>query len=133
MSEHDKDKKEHLPTAEDLFTGRGSPAFMSTKEPAIRLLRERYSESFAITVSASMGQTYLFLIKTGLWALVSTFTRRDYNGDSQHFGVPETLEIIGNTLEGKNENSLARMDTCVKNAIERIQRKIAEFKVGNYS
>lgn len=129
MKEHDEDKKEPLSGVDDLLSGRGSPAFMSAKEPAIRLLRERYSESFAITADASRGQTYLFLIKTGLWALVSTFTKRDYNGDSLSFGVSETLEIIQSAIEGRDSPALSRIDACVKNALERVQRKVAEFKL----
>lgn len=128
LKEDDENKKRlPLSAGDDLFAGRGSPAFMSTKEPAIRFLRERYSESFAITVDSSKGQTYLFLIKIGLWALVSTFTKRDYKGISQNFGIPETLEIIENAMENKDPNMLRRIDGSVKIAIQRIQRKISEF------
>lgn len=128
MKENDEDKK-RLPVSggDDLFAGRGSPAFMSTKEPAIRILKEKYSESFAITADASKGQTYLFLIKMGLWALVSTFTKRDYKGISQSFGVPETLEIIENALRNKDPDMLRRIDGSVRIATQRIQRKISEF------
>ena len=35
-----------------LLSDRGFPALMSLKEPALRMLKERYSESFAMTKGA---------------------------------------------------------------------------------
>jgi hypothetical protein len=61
---------------DSLFSGRGSPALMSLKEPALRMLRERYAESFAVT-SGKDNQIHLFLVKLSLWGLVRTFVPRD--------------------------------------------------------
>ncbi len=128
MNPHEQDKTKTSSKADDLLAGRGAPAFMSSKDPAIRLLRERYSESFAITTDSVKGQAYLFLVKLGLWSLVATFTRRDYTGVSKDFGIPEGLQIIEEALTGKNSVMLERLDSSVQKALARIKTKVDQFK-----
>jgi hypothetical protein len=114
---------------DDLFAGRGSPAFMSLKEPAIRLLRETYSESFALTQTKKKGQTHLFLIRFGLWALCYTFTRKNYRGESTSFGIPETLETIESALSGRDPELRAKLDSAIEGAKERIQSTASKYRL----
>lgn len=111
---------------DDLFEARGSPALMSTKEVAIRMLKEKYSESFAITINSEKGQAYLFLVKLGLWALVTTFTKNDMPAGSE-FGLSETLRAIESAMSGENESLLERLDSSVEKALSRIRKKVEEF------
>jgi hypothetical protein len=116
---------------EDLFSGRGSPAFMSPKEPAIRLLKERYSESFAFTGGSRENQVHLFLIKLGLWSLVLTLTPRDLKyikPDVREIEMPDALRVIEDALSGKNPIVAERLDESVKKSLERIKKKLQEFK-----
>ncbi len=116
---------------DDLFSGRGSPAFMSPKEPAIMLLRERYSESFAFTGGSRENQVHLFLIKLGLWSLVLTLTPRDLEyiqPDVSKIEMPDALRIVEDALTGKNTVVAERLDASVKKSLERIKQKLGEFK-----
>jgi hypothetical protein len=116
---------------DDLFSGRGSPAFMSPKEPAIRLLKERYSESFAFTGGSRENQVHLFLIKLGLWSLVLTLTPRDLKyikPDVRDIEMPDALRVIEDALSGKNPIVAERLDESVKKSLERIKKKLQEFK-----
>jgi hypothetical protein len=122
------EKSDKIRIADDeLFAGRGSPAFMSSKEPAIRLLKERYSESFAVTFDREKGQGHLFLVKLGLWSLVFTFTKRDFVASSQKFEISEVLQIIEDALTGKNELIQKKLDDSVKKSLERIKDKVSQF------
>jgi hypothetical protein len=131
----DKSKKESNVRFQepDLFSGRGTPALMSEKEPAIRLLKERYHESFAITRGAREGQVHLFLIKLGMWALVWTFTMKDANRSSREqksgkFGIQDALKIIESAVNGKNVDFLQKLDLAISKALERIRSRIEEIK-----
>jgi hypothetical protein len=106
-----------------LFSGRGSPALLSLNEPALRLLHERYSESFAITHKEN--QVHLFLIKVRLWSLVWTFTPRDFA--SEKIKVSDVLDWIESGMKNENPEFLAKIDAAVVWAKERIKRKIYEF------
>ncbi len=101
---------------------------MSLKEPALRLLRERYSETFAIT-SSQEKQIHLFLIKYGLWSLVRTFVPKDFN--SEKIEISDVLSLIENALNGfENEKPLlVSLDSTVKAARERISSKAREFGI----
>lgn len=101
---------------------------MSSKEPSIRLLRERYSESFAVTLDAEKGQAYLFLVKLGLWSLVYTFTKKEIPSES--FGLSQVLQIIEDAMSGKNIAMRSRLDESVKKALDRIKEKVDEFSLG---
>ena len=113
----------------DLFAGRGAPALMSTKEPAIRMLKERYSESFAVTQGARKGQVHLFLIKLGMWALVWTFTAKDVSAKSSSsvevkFDIQDALKAIESGLSGGNVDYQQKLDHAVSKALQRIRSKI---------
>jgi len=108
---------------DDLFSGRGSPALLSSKEPAIRLLKEKYSETFAFTEGLKeKGQVHLFLVKYGLWALVYTFTPRDYSASEGNSSVRKTLNFVEDVL-GRNTDFSALLDSAVKKAVERIEER----------
>lgn len=107
-----------------LFSGRGSPVLMSLKEPALRLLRERYSETFAIT-SGRENQIHLFLIKYSLWALVRTFVPKDNSSD--RIGINDALNLIQNALNGSDAKLLVSLDSSVKGARARIEAKREEY------
>jgi hypothetical protein len=107
-----------------LFSGRGSPAFMSLNEPALKLLHERYSETFAITHN-NENQVHLFLIKVGLWSLVWTFTPRDFA--SEKIEIPQVLDMIEETLEGGNSDFQKSLDAAVVRANDRMRRRIDAF------
>jgi len=109
-----------------LFSGRGSPALMSSKEPALNLLRERYSDTFALT-RHNDKQVHLFLIKVGLWSLVWTFTPRDFGSDAVE--IWQVLDRVENTLKNGDPEFLAKLDAAVAKANERIKNKVDEFSM----
>jgi len=109
-----------------LFSGRGSPALMSLKEPALRMLRERYSESFAVT-SGKDSQIHLFLIKLSLWALVRTFVPKDLDQSAKSIRIGDALSLIENALNGSDPELLQSLDTSVSKARSRITAKAEEF------
>ena len=111
-----------------LFSGRGSPALMSLKEPALRLLREKYSESFAVT-SGKENQIHLFLIKHSLWALVRTFVPKDLDDTAKTIRIDDALSLIENALNGSNPKLLESLDASVSKARCRIASKAEEFGV----
>jgi hypothetical protein len=129
-----KEKPNDISRDEDLFSGRGAPALMSTKEPAIRMMKERYAESFAITRGSRQGQVHLFLIKHGMWALVWTFTSNDVNpGESislgkEKFEVQDALRIIESAMRGERLNIQQKLDLAVSSAQERIRSKLDDMK-----
>ena len=110
-----------------LFSGRGSPALMSLKEPALRLLRERYSETFAIT-RGNEKQVHLFLIKIGMWSLVWTFTPRDIPDKQDYIGIDDVLQSIEATLKGGNPEFSGKLDAAVSKAKDRIKKRADEFR-----
>lgn len=114
-----------------LFSGRGSPALLSLKEPALRLLRERYSETFAITQNREKKQIHLFLIKNSLWALVRTFVPKDISSDE--ITVPDVLNLLENALNGseKEKGLLSSLDSSVDGARTRVESKAREFGVSS--
>ncbi|MGI0090970.1 MAG: hypothetical protein ACREBS_04610 [Nitrososphaerales archaeon] len=119
-----KDSSEKIGIDDDpMFSGRGSPALMSMKEPSLRLLRERYVESFAIT-TGSENRVHLFLVKIGLWSLVWTFT-------TKHSPVPTSLDsvlkAIEDALSGRDPELLEKLDKSVSDARTRIRNKAQEF------
>jgi hypothetical protein len=116
-----------VPRKDDpLFSGRGSPALMSLKEPALRMLRERYSESFAVT-SGKENQIHLFLIKLSLWALVRTFVPKDLDQSAKSIRIGDALSLIENALNGSDPELLQSLDTSVSKARSRITAKAEEF------
>ena len=112
-----------------LFSGRGSPALMSLKEPALRMLKERYAESFAVT-SGKENQIHLFLIKLSLWALVRTFVPRDIDVSAKSIRIDDVLPLIESALNGSNVELLESLDASVSKARFRIRAKGQEFGVG---
>lgn len=100
---------------------------MSVKEPALRLLRERYSETFAIS-SGREKQIHLFLIKYSLWALVQTFVPKDIS--SEKIAVGDVLSLIENALNGSDAKLLASLDSSVGRARLRIEAKREEYGLG---
>jgi hypothetical protein len=128
MSSEDRNESDE----NDLFSGRGAPALMSTKEPAIRMLKERYSESFALTQGHRNAQVHLFLIKLGMWALVWTFTPRDLekrlDEKEKNFGIAETLPIIEAAISGKDPAMQEKLDKAISRSLERIESKLSEIK-----
>jgi hypothetical protein len=108
------------------FAGRGSPAFMSPKEPAIRALREKYHESFAFTESKNRPpQVHIFLIRLGLWSLVLTLTPRDVGSDEIRIG--DALDLVAGALSGRNPELEAKLDLGVRKSLERIGEKVSQF------
>jgi len=110
-----------------LFSGRGSAALLSLKEPALRMLRERYSETFAITFNREKKQIHLFLIKYSLWALVRTFVPKDVC--SVEISVPRVLELIESALTKSDSVLLSSLDSSVEKARLRLVSKAEEFGV----
>lgn len=114
---------------DDMFAGRGSPALMSPNEPAIHYLRDRYSESFALVPGLKQNQVHLFLIRIGLWALVWTFSPKDFTKgenteDTPHtFSISLILDKIVEARDGKNNALLEKLDRGVKSAQERIRTR----------
>jgi hypothetical protein len=109
-----------------LFSGRGSPALMSLKEPALRLLSEKYSERFAITRGEG-ERVHLFVIKFSLWGLVRTFVPKDLNKDAQTIGITDSLQLIEAALTGKNPKILESLEMAVPKALARIGEKSKSF------
>lgn len=107
---------------------------MSMKEPAIRMLKERYSESFALTVGPQKKQIHLFLIKLGLWSLVWTFASKNNNttlvsdGKEATFGIDEALLIIESAMKGENQEMQRKLDDSVSRALERMKSKLNQIK-----
>lgn len=99
---------------------------MSLKEPAIRLLHERYSESFAITIGTG-GRIHLFLIKLGLWSLVWTFTPRDFGGETQKATIYDALKLIEDALSDRNHELLSSLNGAVSEAQLRIKAKVEKY------
>ncbi len=128
-----EDRDKGLAKADDLFSGRGPPALMSEKEPAIRMLRQRYSVSFALAQGSRQGQVHLFLIELGMWALVWTFTRRDTGSvpETEKFGMEEALQILESTFKGENDSLQKKLDKAVSQALERIQSKLDEVRTAS--
>jgi hypothetical protein len=133
MSEDETDRRRNMPPSDDgMLSGKSSPALLSLKEPSIRMLKERFSETFAITRGKNGNQIHLFIIKAGMWALVWTFTPREFSdsGDiSAEFGLGPVLVLIEDALSGRNERMLQKIDRAVHNALERISAKIDEFNL----
>jgi hypothetical protein len=111
---------------DSLFSGRGSPALMSLKEPALKMLRERYLESFAVTAGKE-NQIHLFLIKTSLWALVRTFVPKDIDKTAKTIRIAQALSLIENALNGSNPELMESLDASVSKARSRITAKAEEF------
>ena len=97
---------------------------MSTKEPAIRFLKERYDETFALTYG-SEGRIHLFLIKVGLWSLVYTFVFKNVAKSEQ---IPMALDRISIALDGRDKEFATKLDKAVFEAKKRIEEKISRFK-----
>lgn len=112
-----------MPKEDPKFSDRGYPAFMSPNEPAISLLRERYSESFALTKSKE-NQVHLFLIRVGLWSLVWTFTPRDV--DCKQIQLSDALALIEVSLK-TGSHLITKLDKAVEKARGRIENKVNEF------
>jgi hypothetical protein len=92
-----------LPEKDDpMFNGRGAPALMSVKEPALRLLSEKFTERFAITRGEG-ERVHLFVIKFSLWGLVRTFVPKDLGPDAKTISVGDTLVLIESALNGQIE------------------------------
>ncbi len=133
MSEDETESRKNFPpTNENTLFGKSFPALMSLKEPSIRMLKERYSETFAITRGKDGNQFHLFIIKAGMWALVWTFTPRDISNSSNGsntFGLGPVLFLIEDALSGRNERMLDKIDRAVRNALKRIKAKADEFNL----
>ena len=99
---------------------------MSLKEPALRMLKERYSESFAITKGAER-RVHLFVVKIGLWALIWTFTPRDLDSVSKTLEIGEVLEFLEISLRRGNTDFAKRLDTSVAKARERIEKRAGKY------
>jgi hypothetical protein len=106
------------------FSGRGSPALLSLKEPALRMLKDRYSETFAITQNKEKKQVHLFLIKHSLWALVRTFVPKDIS--AEEITVHDVLELLENALNSESP-LLSSVDSSVERAKSRLDQKAKEY------
>lgn len=93
------------------------------------MLRDRYSETFAITFSREKGQVYLFIIKYGMWALVRTFVAKDVC--SEKIGVGDVLTLLESALNGSESGAalLQSLDALVLRARERVDSKAEEFDI----
>lgn len=109
-----------------LFSDRGFPALMSLKEPALKMLRERYSESFAITKGAER-RVHLFMVKIGLWSLIWTFTPRDLNSGAKTLEIDEVLEFLEISLRRGTSDFTRKLDLSVAKARERIENKSRKY------
>jgi len=112
--------------SDNALAGHGAPALMSAKEPAIRLLAERYSEIFALTPGIDRKNTHLFLIRVGLWALVWTFLPRE-NNDPNKSQIRAALDDLEKALQGNKAELLGRLDSAVAKAKKRIETKTRDF------
>ena len=92
----------------------------------MRLLKERYSESFAVT-QRNEKQIHLFLVKIGMWSLVWTFTPRDLNKEDE-IGIDDVLHHMEHTLTGQNPEFLAKLDASVQKAKDRIMVRAQKFR-----
>ena len=92
-----------------LFSGRGSPALMSLKEPALRLLTEKYSERFAVT-RGDGERVHLFIIKFSLWGLVRTFVPKDLGPEVKTISISDSLTFMESALNGENEKLRENLD-----------------------
>ena len=110
---------------DEVFSGFGAPALMSPKEAAIRLLRENYSESFAFTKGTDK-RIHLFIIRIGLWALVYTFTPKDFNRND--LTMPDALRLVEDSLSGKDDSFKETLDNSVRNAQSRLKQKTENFR-----
>ncbi|MHB8568137.1 MAG: hypothetical protein ACYC7D_12030 [Nitrososphaerales archaeon] len=111
----------------EVLLGRGSPALMSPKEPAIKLLTERYSESFALTFG-SERRVHLFLVKIGLWSLVYTFVFKEAARSEKSGTMLKALFAIKRALSGEDQNLANKLDKSVEAARVRIKEKVAKFE-----
>ena len=128
MSNEDGDRRSSIKSEEaidSIFSGYGSPALMSQKEPAIRLLFQTYSESFAFT-KGSDDRVHLFMIKLGLWVLVWTFSSKDF--DERSSTIATALTLVEKCLTGQNDGFKQRLDKAVVRAQSRLKEKIARFE-----
>ena len=114
---------------DSFFSERGSPALLSIKEPALRMLRERYSETFAITFSREKKQIHLFIIKHNMWALVRTFVPKDI--PSENIQISDVLTLLENALNGSvdHKSLLSSLDFSVNRAQSRIAAKAEELGI----
>ncbi|HZW55011.1 MAG TPA: hypothetical protein VFF30_01850 [Nitrososphaerales archaeon] len=113
--------------AEDpLLSGRGSPAFMSPSDPALRLLKNRYSESFALT-NGGDHRVHLFLIKVGMWALTWTFVFKPISDEDKLGQIRAALAKIEDALSGHDPLFLEKLDGAVSNARQRIKKRANQF------
>jgi hypothetical protein len=124
LSEH----KNEDDTGDGLFSGRGPPALMSTKEPALKLLRDLYGETFAIT-KGSATRVHLFLVKFGLWSLVWTFTPRDLEIESHSLEIDQVLTHVEKSLNGANPVFKVNIDKAVQKSKMRIEMRRKEYGV----
>jgi len=106
-----------------LFSGRGSPAFMSPTEPAIKALKERYKESFAF-VNGTEHRVHLFMIKVGLWALVWTFVFMGIDEKSRYALMKAALDKSYVALSGNDDPFLKDLDDAVKSALDRTRKML---------
>jgi len=91
------------------------------------MLRERYSETFAITFTREKKQIHLFLVKHSLWALVRTFVPKDVSSDE--ISVPEVLVLLENALNGSDSPLVSKLDSSVEKARSRLSSKAEEYGV----
>jgi hypothetical protein len=111
----------------NVFGGRGSPALMSLKVPALRLLRARYSETFAIS-RGTQSRVHLFLVKVGLWSLVWTFSSRDVQTVEKRMETEDVLRLIEKSLSGENAMFLEKLDASVARATKRIEDRVKTYR-----
>jgi hypothetical protein len=117
-------------TFEEPFAGKSFPALISPNEPAIKLLKERYAETFAFTNGTRKNQVNLFLIKLGMWALVWTFTPKDLRlpGEYKEFKLDQALEIVEDAMTGVDEHMQSKLDQAVALALARVRSKAEQLK-----
>ena len=105
-----------------LLSGRGSAAIMSPSEPAFKLLKSRYSETFALTLGDS-GRVHLFIIKVGMWALAWTFAFGEIPEAKRSEKIDAALKRIEDALSGSDAPLLEKLDSAVMAARERIRKR----------
>jgi hypothetical protein len=114
---------------DDLFTGRGSPAFMSPSEPAISLLKRRYNETFAFT-KGTEKRVHLFMIKSGLWSLVWTFPLKKLESEDIGTLIVAALAKTESALKGEDAELLANLDAAVLAAESRTDNLVERYRSG---